>query len=86
MKEEVDRVVNQKEEEIKRMLEVLQEHQERQLAEAKAMEENTRYAFNSLGFCVETLFTFPPFYILLFLDLIGYCWRCRLTLHKRMRN
>lgn len=44
MKEEMDKVVKQKEEEIKRAKEGLEEYQERQLAEAKAREENARYA------------------------------------------
>uniref|UniRef100_A0A4W6CDA5 Hyaluronan-mediated motility receptor (RHAMM) n=1 Tax=Lates calcarifer TaxID=8187 RepID=A0A4W6CDA5_LATCA len=42
MKEEMDKVVKQKEEEIKRAKEGLEEYQERQLAEAKAREENAR--------------------------------------------
>ncbi|KAI3351929.1 hypothetical protein L3Q82_020759, partial [Scortum barcoo] len=42
MKEEMDKVVQQKEEEINKVREGLEEHQERQLAEAKAREENSR--------------------------------------------
>ncbi|XP_039976200.1 hyaluronan mediated motility receptor [Xiphias gladius] len=42
MEEEIDKVVKQKEEEIKRMRNGLEEHQERQLAEAKAKEENAK--------------------------------------------
>ncbi|XP_029020763.1 hyaluronan mediated motility receptor [Betta splendens] len=42
MKDETDKVIHQKEEEIKRMQGVLEEHQERQLAEAKARDENAR--------------------------------------------
>lgn len=86
MKEEMDRVVQQKDEEISRVKEGLEEHQERQLAEAKAREENSRYASNSLSVCVEIAVTFPPFYILVCLDLIECCWRCRLALHKKMRR
>lgn len=48
MKEEIDKAVQQKEEEVNRVMEGLEEHQERQLAEAKAREENSRYASNSL--------------------------------------
>lgn len=59
MKEEMDRVVQQKEEEVNRVKEGLEEHQERQLAEAKAREENSRYATNSL--CVEITVTFLLF-------------------------
>ncbi|AWP12380.1 putative hyaluronan mediated motility receptor-like [Scophthalmus maximus] len=42
MKEEMDKVVKQKEEEIKSVKEGLEEHRERQLAEAKAREESAR--------------------------------------------
>lgn len=86
IKEEMNIVIHQKEEEIERLQEVLDEHQERQLAEAKAREENARYASNLLRICVETTVTFLLFYISLFLDLIGYCWRCRITLHKKVRS
>lgn len=49
VEEEMDKVVQQKEEEINKVKEGLEEHQERQLAEAKAREENSRYASNSLS-------------------------------------
>uniref|UniRef100_A0A665UAU2 Hyaluronan-mediated motility receptor (RHAMM) n=1 Tax=Echeneis naucrates TaxID=173247 RepID=A0A665UAU2_ECHNA len=49
MKEEMDKVVKQKEEEIKRVHEGLQEHQERQFAEAKEREENLRYVQTQLA-------------------------------------
>ncbi|XP_026185378.1 hyaluronan mediated motility receptor [Mastacembelus armatus] len=42
MKDEMNRVVQQKDEEIKRVKEGFEEHQERQLAKAKAGEENAR--------------------------------------------
>ncbi|XP_037636119.1 hyaluronan mediated motility receptor [Sebastes umbrosus] len=42
MKEEMDKMVQQKEEEVNRVKEGLEEHQELQLAEAKAREENSR--------------------------------------------
>ena len=42
---EMDKVLLQKDEEMKRVKEWLEEHQERQLAEAKAREENSRYVF-----------------------------------------
>lgn len=62
MKKEMDKVVQQKDEEINKVKEGLEEHQERQLAEAKAREENSRYASNSLSGCVEITVTFPLFY------------------------
>ena len=49
--EEMEKVLQQKEEEVSRLKEGLEEHQERQLAEAKARQDNSRYASNSL--CVE---------------------------------
>lgn len=51
MKEEMAKVVQQKEEEINRVKEGLEEHQQRQLAEEKAREENSRYASYSLCLC-----------------------------------
>ncbi|XP_069552959.1 hyaluronan mediated motility receptor [Brachyistius frenatus] len=42
IKEEMDKLVEQKEDEIRRVREELEEHQGRQLAEAKAREENSR--------------------------------------------
>ncbi|XP_070769549.1 hyaluronan mediated motility receptor [Enoplosus armatus] len=42
MEEEMDKVIQQKEEEINGMKEGLEDHQERQLAEVKAREENSR--------------------------------------------
>lgn len=66
MEEEIDKVVKQKEEEIKRMRNGLEEHQERQLAEAKAKEENAKYASNSLSVFSEVIVTFPPFLCFIF--------------------
>lgn len=57
---EVDKVLLQKDEEMKRVKKQLEEHQERQLAEAKAREENSGYVLNSLSVCVEIAVTFPP--------------------------
>lgn len=51
MKEEMEKMVQQKEEEINKVQEGLVEHQERELAEAKAREDNARYALNSLSLC-----------------------------------
>lgn len=83
LKEEMNKVVQQKEE-INRMKEELEEHQKRELAEATAREENSRYASNSSSVCALCLFHL--FYIPFFLDLIECCWRCRLALHKKMRR
>lgn len=51
MKEEMHKVVQQKEEEINRVKEGLEEYQQRQFAERKVMKENSRYASNTLAVC-----------------------------------
>lgn len=51
MKEETHKVVLQKQEEINRVKEELEEQQQRQLSDAKAMEENSRYASDTLAVC-----------------------------------
>lgn len=85
---EVERVMQQKEEEVNRVKEGLEEQQERQLAEAKAREENSRYAskftwsLHRNNLSLSPRFLYSPF----FLDLTESCWRCRRALHKKMRR
>lgn len=49
--EEMDKVIRQKEDEIKEAQEVLKEHLERLVSEEKAKEENARQMSNSILLC-----------------------------------
>lgn len=59
--EEMEKGLQQKEEEVSRLKEGLEE---RQLAEAKAREDNSRYASNSL--CVEITVILSVFFYIIF--------------------
>lgn len=53
MEEETRKATQQKQEEINRVNEGLEEHRARLLAEVKAREENSRYAANVFAGCVK---------------------------------
>lgn len=84
MKEEIDKMVEQNQEEIRSVMKRFEEHQEKQLAEAR--EENSAYACNTLSVYFHVIVPFPSIYIPVFPDLVECCWRCRLSLHKEMRS
>lgn len=85
MEEEMCNVAQQNQEEINRVKEELEEHRARLLAEAKARDENSRYASNTVAGCITSV-AFPLFCILIFIFLIECCRKCSFALHKKRRR
>lgn len=73
IKAEMQKVVEQKQEEINSLKEESQKHRE-------AREEISRFVSNTFEHWVDMTTFFPVFiYILYFIFLIEYCWRCSLV-------